>query len=139
MPAFPPHARLRVLVCSCARLYFIDLLYVTIFICKFARGVFGFHIMFRESVETVRLKNANFATHTNLNLYNLIFPHLLGTIYSSNSKIIVVNMIILLSLPYHLFISMDITRNHFQRDSTWNATYTFSGKEKDVETGLRLL
>ena len=30
---------------------------------------------------------------------------------------------------------MDQTRNHFQRNSSWNAPYTFSGKEKDVETG----
>ena len=30
---------------------------------------------------------------------------------------------------------MDQTRNHFQRNSSWNAPYTFSGKEKDAETG----
>ena len=30
---------------------------------------------------------------------------------------------------------MDLTRNHYQRNSSWNAPYTFSGKEKDVETG----
>ncbi len=30
---------------------------------------------------------------------------------------------------------MDQTRNHFQCNSSWNAPYTFSGKEKDVETG----
>ena len=30
---------------------------------------------------------------------------------------------------------MDLSRNHFQRNSSWSAPYTFSGKEKDVETG----
>ncbi|PKP22020.1 MAG: hypothetical protein CVU04_00170 [Bacteroidetes bacterium HGW-Bacteroidetes-20] len=30
---------------------------------------------------------------------------------------------------------MELSRNHFQRNSSWNAPYTFSGKEKDVETG----
>jgi len=30
---------------------------------------------------------------------------------------------------------MDQTRNHFQRNTSWNAPYTFSGKEKDAETG----
>jgi RHS repeat-associated protein len=30
---------------------------------------------------------------------------------------------------------MDLSRNHSQRNSSWNAPYTFSGKEKDVETG----
>ena len=30
---------------------------------------------------------------------------------------------------------MDLKRNDYQRNSTWNTPYTFSGKEKDVETG----
>ena len=30
---------------------------------------------------------------------------------------------------------MALTRNTYQRNSTWNAPYTFSGKEKDAETG----
>jgi RHS repeat-associated protein len=30
---------------------------------------------------------------------------------------------------------MALTRNTYQRNSSWNAPYTFSGKEKDVETG----
>ena len=30
---------------------------------------------------------------------------------------------------------MDLKRNDYQRNSSWNAPYTFSGKEKDVETG----
>jgi RHS repeat-associated protein len=30
---------------------------------------------------------------------------------------------------------MALTRNRYQRNSSWNAPYTFSGKEKDVETG----
>jgi len=30
---------------------------------------------------------------------------------------------------------MALTRNYSQRNSSWNAPYTFSGKEKDVETG----
>jgi len=30
---------------------------------------------------------------------------------------------------------MALTRNHYQRNSSWNAPYTFSGKEKVVETG----
>ena len=29
---------------------------------------------------------------------------------------------------------MELSRNHFQRNSSWNAPYTFSGKEKDAET-----
>ena len=28
---------------------------------------------------------------------------------------------------------MDQTRNHFQRNSSWNAPYTFSGKEQDAD------
>jgi RHS repeat-associated protein len=30
---------------------------------------------------------------------------------------------------------MPLTRNTYQRNSSWNAPYTFSGKEKDAETG----
>jgi RHS repeat-associated protein len=30
---------------------------------------------------------------------------------------------------------MSLTRDTYQRNSTWNAPYTFSGKEKDAETG----
>ena len=30
---------------------------------------------------------------------------------------------------------MDLKRNDYQRTTSWNAPYTFSGKEKDVETG----
>jgi RHS repeat-associated protein len=30
---------------------------------------------------------------------------------------------------------MDLKRKNYQRNSSWNAPYTFSGKEKDVETG----
>jgi RHS repeat-associated protein len=30
---------------------------------------------------------------------------------------------------------MALTRNTYQRNSSWNAPYTFSGKEKDAETG----
>jgi len=30
---------------------------------------------------------------------------------------------------------MALTRNRYQRNSSWNAPYTFSGKEKDTETG----
>jgi len=30
---------------------------------------------------------------------------------------------------------MELARIYYQRNSTWNASYTFSGKEKDVETG----
>jgi len=30
---------------------------------------------------------------------------------------------------------MSLTRNYSQRNSSWNAPYTFSGKEKDAETG----
>jgi len=30
---------------------------------------------------------------------------------------------------------MPLTRNYSQRNTSWNAPYTFSGKEKDVETG----
>jgi len=30
---------------------------------------------------------------------------------------------------------MALTRNYSQRNSSWNAPYTFSGKEKDTETG----
>ena len=30
---------------------------------------------------------------------------------------------------------MDLKRKNYQRTTSWNAPYTFSGKEKDVETG----
>ncbi|MDX9697475.1 MAG: RHS repeat-associated core domain-containing protein [Bacteroidales bacterium] len=30
---------------------------------------------------------------------------------------------------------MDLKRKNYQRNSSWNTPYTFSGKEKDVETG----
>ena len=30
---------------------------------------------------------------------------------------------------------MDLKRNPYQRTTSWNAPYTFSGKEKDAETG----
>ena len=30
---------------------------------------------------------------------------------------------------------MDLKRKNYQRNTSWNAPYTFSGKEKDVETG----
>jgi RHS repeat-associated protein len=30
---------------------------------------------------------------------------------------------------------MELSRIHYQRTTSWNAPYTFSGKEKDAETG----
>jgi len=42
---------------------------------------------------------------------------------------------IFLSLHHHSLKTMALTRNHFERNSSWNAPYTFSGKEKDAETG----
>jgi len=38
-------------------------------------------------------------------------------------------------LHHHSIQTMALTRNYSQRNSSWNAPYTFSGKEKDAETG----
>jgi len=44
-------------------------------------------------------------------------------------------LIFFLSLHHHSIQTMALTRNTYQRNSSWNAPYTFSGKEKDAETG----
>jgi len=38
-------------------------------------------------------------------------------------------------LHHHSIQTMALTRNYYQLNSSWNAPYTFSGKEKDAETG----
>lgn len=44
-------------------------------------------------------------------------------------------LIFSLSLPHHSLKTMALKRNTYQRKTSWNAPYTFFGKEKDTEYG----